>query len=361
MGQNIGRTGRRRRVMKEELLSASFAAYDSSQGSREIEPGDTPRYGAGANIENHPQVTDFVPRRYRLIGLVAVLGLAVGVASELASYFAGSLSAWTQVLHTEEIRAMLSDRLVAWTSAAMLLATACYARLIYSLRRHRVDDYRGRYRVWRIAVVMAVALSINAILGLHEPVSRVLAHLTGWSLLPGHVGWWLLPAAIVGGWLLVKLTWDARECRTAALTYRLALVCFAAAAADSLGWSPTWLVDFPGILGRSLPAAANLLLLTGTLLYARYVVLDVQGLIEHPATPSKQSTNKTNGADPVSLEQAAEIKQGADSAATAEPPQSNNWVDGSEPENDDDSLASSRLSKAERKRLRKQKSEKWAA
>ena len=352
----MGRSaGRRRRVMKEEVLSASFVAYDSGLGNRQIDPGDTPRYGAGANIENHPQVTDFVPRRYRIIGLMAMLGLSVGIAGELAAQFAAPLSEWTQVIPTAEIRAIFSDRLVAWTSAAILLGVACYARLIYSLRRHRVSDTRGRYRVWRIAAVAAVALSMNSIVSMHEPMARIMGKLTGWSLLPAHIGWWLVPTVLLGGWLLTKLMFDVRECRTALLAYGLAIGCCGGTAASSLGWSPAWLLDFPGTLGRSLPFAANLLLLTGTLLYARYVVLDVQGLIEHRATSEKKSMAKK------SVAAQASTKTPTNTTTVEEEPARDKWVDGSEPETDDETMPAGRLSKAERKRLRKQKNQSRAA
>lgn len=344
-------TGRRRRVMKEEVLSASFAAYGTDAQQRNLEPGDTPRYGAGANIENHPQVTDFVPRRYRMIALIAFLGIAVGTFAEVMAQYSEKISSWAQVVSPSEITTLFSGNLLAWTSAAMLLATACYARLIHSLRRHRVDDYKGRYRVWRIAVWGSVLLSVNSVLSVHEPVSRVLGNLSGYSLLPAHAGWWLIPAILVGGWVMTRLMIDVAESRFSLFSYTLAVLCFSLAAASSLGWSPSFLAELPGILGRTMPVAANLCLLSGTLFYARYIVLDVQGLIEH--APSKPVAQESP--EPV----AAPSKQ--PEPKIAEQPVENIWVDGSEPEQYDDDSSPRRLSKAERKRLRKQKNQKRAA
>ena len=34
-----------------------------------------PRYSDAAGVENHPQITDFVPRRYRTIVLLLMAGL----------------------------------------------------------------------------------------------------------------------------------------------------------------------------------------------------------------------------------------------------------------------------------------------
>ena len=70
-----GRNGRRRRVLNEEVLSASSShaalrAVDRDDASREA-----PRYSDAAGVENHPQITDFVPRRYRTIALLVLVGV----------------------------------------------------------------------------------------------------------------------------------------------------------------------------------------------------------------------------------------------------------------------------------------------
>jgi len=356
MGQNIGRVGRRRRVLNEEVLAAGSTSRQPNLGNPEIQPGDTPRYGAGADIENHPQITDFVPRRYRLIGLVVVLSLAAGIAAEMVVHFANSLSEMSQVISAEELKTIVAGRFMAWTSVALLLTTACYARLLYSLRRHRVDDVRGCYRVWRTAGWAAVAMSLDAVTNIHEPLARLFGHFTGWQLLPGHVLWWLIPTGCVGGWLLLKVISDCAECRTALVAYGLALCCFAAGAAGTLGWSPVWLTEWPGIVSRAPPLAAHWLLLTGTLLYARYVVLDVQGLIAHRPTAQHRAA-----ATIVPPESPAARNGRKATAAATESPASQQWLDGTEPENDVDRESRPRLSKAERKRLRKQKSPKRAA
>ena len=91
---------------------------------------------------------------------------------------------------------------------------------------------------------------------------------------------------------------------------------------------------------RILPLAGCLLALVSTLLPARYVVLDVQGLIEHPALVAKPTV-------------AATPQRSVDDA-TAETDESvTTWTDGSDLDHDysDDDRP---LSKAERKRLRKQ-------
>jgi len=349
MSHNTARIGRRRRVLKEQVLTAG----NTPREDLVCPPGDTPRYGAGANIENHPQVTDLVPRKLRSIVLILGLGLSVGILAELAAHYSASLTSIVPAISAAEITDVFANQLAIWASATMLLVAACYTKLIYSLRRHRVDDFRGRYRIWRIAGWAAVALSLNTVVGVHSIVARVLGHFTGWSVLSGNAGWWLAAAAIVGGLLLLKLILDVAECRSAAFAYMLAMGCFVAAAASSAGWSPAWAASWPDTMARVSPLAGNLLLLVGSLLFARYVVLDVQGLIEHRSTADRLVT-----ASPEPKEVQQELAEKAVAAKIT--PDTSAWVDGSEMETDEESHGERRLSKSERKRLRKQKNRRAA-
>ena len=338
MPHHTARIGRRRRVLNEEVLTASamgIAARSRDDLSRT--PRDTPRYGVGADIENHPQITDYVPRRYRVVALGMMAGLALGACGELIANHATALSELVGTVSPSEITATLADGLVTWTSATALLVAACFARLIYSLRRHRVDDNRGHYRVWRLAAWVAVLLSLNAVVDAHAIVARALGHLTGWSILPGNVGWWLAPAALLGGWLLVKLILDAAECRTALTAYVLALACFFAAGI-AFCWSPAWASQWHDTLCRLLPLGGYILLTTGTLLFARYVVLDVQGLIEHGPRPEP-----------------------SESSAVAIARHSESQTEDEHDDEHDEETGNRPLSKAQRKRLRKQQARHRAA
>jgi len=347
MARNAARWGRLRRVLNDDPSHgcSHLAAMDA-----DIVPGDTPRYGAGANIENHPQVTDFVPRRFRAVAMVLIAGLTIGAVAEVTAYFAEPLSEWAQVVSSEEITSVVAGRLNAWTSAAVLLVVAVYARLIYSLRRHRVDDVRGSYRIWRLASYLAIFLSANAVVAGHSLAGNILGHLTGWTLLANNMGWWLLPTLLGCGFILARITYDAAECRSALLAYFTGMGCLAAGIACSIGWLPISSVNFGDTFVRTLPLSGYLCLLAGCLLYSRYIVLDVQGLIDHG-----NSTSKAERQESASLS----LSETGDSDAESDDADDRKWVDGTEPVDDypeDDYL----LSKAERKRLRKQKSRRAA-
>src|SRR5882672_4650847 len=79
-----GRSDRRRRVLKEEVRSAS-----GSRATLHADMGDdAPRYSDAAGVENHPQVTDFVPRRYSTIALLGIFGVAATAVTAALHYFA---------------------------------------------------------------------------------------------------------------------------------------------------------------------------------------------------------------------------------------------------------------------------------
>jgi hypothetical protein len=332
MARSNGRWGRLRRVLNEDL-SSSTPAYTGADIDRT--PGDTPRYGAGANIENHPQITDYIPRRFRITALILSGGGALGLMAEVIALYAGSLSSLLGV-SPAELTLSLSNRLVSWTTAVVLIIAVAYARIVYLLKRHRLDDLGGRYRVWRQAGLLAILLSANSITSAHTLGAHAAGHLTNVHPFGSDAIWWLLPTALIGGWVAVRLILDSAECRLAMTSFVLAAIAFTGAAAYAAGWSPLASPIATESLVRILPLAGCLLALAGTLLTARYVVLDVQGLIEHPAVETKATAARL----------AANSHEEADEEVTA-------WTDGREPD-DDYSDDDRPLTKAERKRLKKQ-------
>ena len=72
----MSRGGRRRRVLNDEVRSASglsLATYQAQHADFEA-----PRYAEQASVEHHPQVTDFVPRRGRAVLMTLAAGMALG-------------------------------------------------------------------------------------------------------------------------------------------------------------------------------------------------------------------------------------------------------------------------------------------
>ena len=169
--------------------------------------------------------------------------------------------------------------LACWCSSLLLLASAGAATAIYSVRRHRIDDYQGKYRVWLWAAVGCFILATDQAVGLREAFRDLMTAATGTPLLGNGDLWWVVAYAIIFGAIGSRVLLDARSCIAAATAVFCAAVAHAAIVAQRLGWTPldgeTAAVMFR--VGGEM--TGNLLLLTGLLLFARHVIFDAEGLL----------------------------------------------------------------------------------
>jgi hypothetical protein len=370
-----GRNGRRRRVLNEEVLSAS-AGRTSYRPATDVEPAYQPmRYSDAAGVENHPQITDFVPRRYRTIAMLVVTGVASTVALAGLHYAAPRLAAAIGLAGVPPFDLASTGSLASWVAAILLLLTTALCLLVYSLRRHRIDDYRGRYRIWLAAAAAALILSANSVTGMHHVVAYTLGHVTGWTALRAGAVWWIIVAGLPLAWITFRTFRDVLDCRLAATLWIAAVGCYAAATACYLGFLPSRGPQFDAMRDAALTLVGHWLLLAGVVSYARYVVLDAQGLI--PVRIRAKRAAKTES-KPAQLKPATTsvltaggyaAKKAPDNPRAESTASSKAWVDGTRPEterydddeDDDSSDGPRKLSKAERKRLRKLKTQNRAA
>lgn len=388
-----GRSGRRRRVLNEEVLSASASHLALRAASEDRSTGDALRYSDAAAVENHPQISDFIPRRHRTIAMMLIIGLAATGGVAVFHQLAAPLAAATGTLHQQPLDVSAGNSLAAWMGSVLLFVTSLACLLIHSIRRHRIDDYRGRYRIWRWAAAACLLASANNVAPLHALVADVLTHYAGWSALRGGAVWWLTLAGVPLAWISLRISFDVRESAASAVLLVASLLAYAAALANFLGWLPGIEPRWESLVTGGTALAGHWLILTSVVCYARHVVLDAQGLVRRrqaASRPRKQRTTSEevetgNASDPGS----AAIRQpptmlrvhGAPAqesrpTISITPAKSHakpsEWVDGSRRERDsyDENFdvdedanygGDHKLSKAERKQLRKLKARNRAA
>jgi hypothetical protein len=370
-----GRNGRRRRVLNEEVLSASSSRASLRAATDDRASHQPLRYSEAAGVENHPQITDFVPRRYRTIALLLVAGVASTMSLAGLHYAAPSLAAAINLAGLPPFDLASTGSLARWVAAVVLLGASALCLLVYSIRRHRIDDYRGRYRIWLTASAACLALSANSVAGLHHVLAYTLSHVTGWTALRAGAVWWLAVAGLPLAWIVLRTLRDLMECRLAATLWVAAIGCYAAAATSYLGFVPAVEPQIDSMLDAVLALLGHWLLLAAVVSYARFVVLDAQGLIpvrtrSHRALKVKGSPKQKNDSRIPSSSGDSYAQKTASQFQRAESTVGNKaWIDGSRPEAeryDDDSDEdlsgpSRKLSKADRKRLRKLKAQNRAA
>jgi hypothetical protein len=371
-----GRNDRRRRVLKEEVRTAAGSRSTLRANVAE----DAPRYSDAAGVENHPQVTDFVPRRYSTIALLGLFGVAATAVTSAVHYFALPIAAARSLNSVSALDLSARGNLTEWLAAVVLFMASGFCVLTYSIRRHRIDDYRGRYRIWLGAALACLVLSANSVTGLHEMMSDVLTRATGWSALRDGAAWWMALAGLPLTWIVIRVMLDIRECRIAAALLAGAVVCYGVSAASFLGYGPRVEARVQPIIMAAPLLLGHWLAFTAIVANARFVVLDAQGLVTvrsrsktkrtESTVATKASASKATHSSATSSSSKATIGISRETVqAVTTPADSNRWVDGSRfererydsDEEEESSDGGRKLSKSDRKRLRKMKSEGRAA
>ncbi len=371
MSRFLGRDSRRRRVLNEEALSASSAHLALRAVTPEEPSEGAPRYGEAAGSQRHLRVTDFLPRRYRTIGALAIAGVTATAAVEALDWFVAPLAETYGFESTAAFDLTGTGGVASWLSAVVLALASVTCVLIYSLRRHRIDDFRGRYRVWMAAAVACALLSVESVAPVHRLLAATAAYHSGWTALRGHAVWWLLLAGLPLGWIATRAWLDARESRLAAVGLGTAVVAYGIALGCYFGMGPAVASPSEVMITAGATLVGHWMLLVGVLSYGRFVVLDALGLMserhrERAAAKQAKVAKDREVKHVASRSTAApssplrSFRENLKGSAPVES-KSTEWVDGSEPETesygdgDQAEFGARRLSKAERKRLRNQK------
>lgn len=330
-------------------------------------------------LENQPQITALVPRRYSTIAFLFLLAATAVAGLEALHAYLPELAALTSAEHVAALALEGSGTLATWFASFALGLAAAGSLVVYCVRRHKLDDYHGRYRIWVWAALGWAALSVNTTAGLHLLAADVTIQLIGWTAAWAGTLCWLLPAVLAFGAISLRLAVEMRRCRLASTFILLAAACWIVALTGRLDYLPAASHQILTMITGGAELGGHVLLLTAIALYARHVVLDAEGQI--PPRPAKKS-KQPRRAKPQASTRSSSSKSAADRTGhgagggsrksrkvsvdpphATPPPPAGQWIDGSENEADafdeDDDRSTSgkgrRLSKAERKRLRKQK------
>ena len=260
-------------------------------------------YKASA-LQDQPRISDVIPRPSWAFGLMLLWG---------ASVIGGLLFAYDWLEPASNPRHAIFDltwtgSLANWFAAFLLMLVAAVAGICYSLRRQKQTDYHGHYRVWRWTAALALLASVAATTNWHVVAGWELARVTPWNVSSGSLLWWLVPAVLVLGTLCIRLVLEMRPSPAATLSMSLALVCYAVVVGFKL-WQPAAVANTTSVMTNAGSLlAGHLLLLISFAWYARYIILDMQGLISHPESerstrqaeqqPKKQRSARSEKAHP---------------------------------------------------------------
>ncbi len=366
MSGAASRGDRRRRVLNEEVLSASreYASYDSKDAEA-TSPGR--RFALTPGDLSESLVTKVFPRSHWFtVALMAMLALASGLlvaADNWKQTLADAIG--TELLPL--IDSESSQSASTWFVGALLATSAAVCACVLVVRRCRSDDFKGSYRRWTLACAGCIALTLLHITKIHQIAAIIAANLTGFRLLDGAI-WWLAPATVVGGWMAWRMFRELSESRVSITFFTLATGSAIVAVTTSL----TGVAAMPAALAATPTAlylAAPALLLASLVAYTRHIASQVFGgatvrrlkVVAEPATTTPKATAKSTTTRTLSkAENKTDVAARANSASD-NPTPSIQWTDGSDGVEDDAAGESRKLTKAERKRMRRLQQQNHAA
>ena len=269
------RNNRRRRVLAEEAI----ASRTGSRGTGLAEDKEQPIsiYGQAAQPERQARISDLIPRSHSTYVLFLLCG--IGVVSGLAWLYDRLFPAAQQPLPqwVAIIDLASPTGLAAWFCSLLLAAVAAVAIFIFSLRRHKLSDYHGRYRLWFYVALAALMMSATATVPLHEVLAGLLAEQPIWQPPGDGAVWWLVPSLLVLGTIAVRLLMEINPCRSATAALLAAMLCYGATAGMRLDWPQG---EHQTVLLQTVSQmAGHLFLFLAVSMYARYVLLEIEGLL----------------------------------------------------------------------------------
>jgi len=287
-----GRSDRRRRRVLHDTLLATPLTLGTPLARRRtlrypggVYAGRSENYGDAMLLESQTRLTDLVPMHPLL--LMAFFGAGIAIIALLEGLYV-----WASLggRGLGRIAAFdLADRgsLGTWFSSLVLALAAGTAVLVYTVRRHRLDDYRGHYRIWLWAASCWLLMSIDATANLHDGFGEIMAWLTGTRLFGESCMWWFVVCGFIIAAVSLRLLVDMRHHWLSAGALVVSAACYGVSLGfhfhsiplHALKWPPVEEAVRAVALNKAALLLGHFLLLMGMIWHARYVVLDAEGLL----------------------------------------------------------------------------------
>jgi hypothetical protein len=275
-------------------------------------------YNAAALVEGQLRLIDLIPVRAWTLSVLILLVLTA-ISGQAVLYL--QWPKWGRWLGRENLAFVdlsARDSLAGWFSAMLLAIAAIQCLFIYSLRRYRSDDYRGRYRIWLSACAIVLLASADAVAGWGRGLCGLATHLgaIGGNISPESCGRlvWTIVFAVGAG----RMLFEMRRSLAAVAWLLVAGACYTGSLvllSPGFNVAPNQLTS----LGRAVCLLlGHASLLFTALFYARRVFLEAHGHIAAPlAGASRRSRKSTSGKKTPSTRRPAEAKPASESEKVA--------------------------------------------
>lgn len=275
----LGHERRRRRFLDDtpDVSSGeSRHAGPLAGGAAGVVGSPEKSYTDAAKLARQRAICTLLPARMLTIALA--VGACLTMVGACLSLHVGS-PAPASLVPAEDVAFLRLDApgsIGDWLASTLLVVAGVLAVFIYSLRRHRIDDYHGRYRVWIWIMAVCLVASLAETTGLGRLARAICRLAADWSRVRNDVLW---PATVslVAAAMGLRLFFEIRKCRWAVAALAATGLGFLVAAAAGRDWPTPWTETGKPLLARGSWLAGYVFVLATFLLYARHVQLDVTG------------------------------------------------------------------------------------
>ena len=259
--------------------------------------GPVRAYSSAVLAERQPRVSDLIPIR-PFAALFLVLAGLTGIAAietiyiHLATIPLGSAAESLAALDVNQ-----PGCLAACYSALLLALAAAASLAVFGIRAHRVDDYRGRYRIWLWAAAAFGWASLDAATGLHSAIGWALSMAAGQpadsnSATTAMTLAWLGLYTLVFGTLAVRAAIEVWTSLPSFASLAVAGLLYLMAAMMQFGMLQAVSPLVNSVAASTVLMLAHLALTSAVVLYARHVHLDAQGRLKVHIDPDRKKGKK---------------------------------------------------------------------
>ena len=227
-----------------------------------------------AMLENQPRLTDLIPKS--LWAYLAMLLLGV-----ISIYLCQQAHIHTRTLESAEFPKHLFEiagpgNLASWSMSVMLLILSLGAVFVYLLRRHKADDYKGRYRLWLYLAAFSGFLSFEVATGGHQILSVPLAQFEMSSPWNEASTWWMMMVSLGVMYFSILLLIEFKSRPAMLMILAVAMMVMIAAGCSRMGSLIGESALTTDVAKSSLAMSATLIVSLMTWLNARKVYLNAQ-------------------------------------------------------------------------------------
>jgi hypothetical protein len=291
------RDDRRRRVLTEEVIGPATDREDAT-----VEAGGPvlrrlrrkAHYGDAKFMDGQPRITDLIPTRFSFLLLWFLLGVTIVTGLEALYAWMPELAAQTSDGRVAAFDLDSEGSLGAIFSSTTLALAGLVALIVYSVRRHKQDDYQGRYRVWLWAALCWFTMAIDESASLHEGFKEMMTWLTSTRLVGDGSLWWVAAYVVVLGVVGLRLLLDMRVSWFSTSVLVMAGACYAASVVVQLQGVLPEMGAVGVMVEEGCEMAGNLFLLLSMTLHARFVILEAQGLLPERKRRAKGESSEAD-------------------------------------------------------------------